>query len=47
MRDDFLEWLKKLSRWLKTAGVALQTLGGLVEALVVMLGGPNFGFSAA
>lgn len=47
MRNDLLEWLKKLARWCKTAGAALSTLGACIETLVVMLGGPGFGFGTA
>ena len=47
MKDDLLAWLKRLSQWLKSAGIALQTAGALLESLVVMLGGPGFGFGAA
>jgi hypothetical protein len=47
MRHDLLEWLKKLARWCKAAGAALSTLGAWIETLVVMFGGPDFGFGAA
>jgi hypothetical protein len=44
MKNDILEWLKKLARWCKAAGAALSALGACIETLVVMLGGPGFGF---
>jgi hypothetical protein len=47
MRNDILEWLKKLARWCKAAGAALSALGACIETFVVMLGGPDFGFGAA
>jgi hypothetical protein len=46
-KNDFLEWLKKVARWCKAAGAALSMLGACIETLVVMLGGPRFGFGAA
>jgi hypothetical protein len=42
---NFLEWLRKLARYLKAAGAALTALGAAIETLVLMLGGPGFGFA--
>jgi hypothetical protein len=47
MRNQILEWLRKVARWLETAGVALSTLSALIDSLILALGGRDFGFGAA
>ena len=46
MKDSILQWLRKAARWLEAAGVALSTLSSLIDALILALGGRDFGFGA-
>ncbi len=46
MKEQFLEWLRKTARYLKTAGAALSKLAAMIETLIAIIG-PDFGFGTA
>jgi hypothetical protein len=46
MKNQLVEWLRKVVRCLKVASYAISAITAALEALIAMLG-PDFGFGAA
>lgn len=46
MKNQLIEWLRKVAHYLKTAGAACAALASAIETLIAVLG-PGFGFGTA